>query len=196
MMKTTLLLATSLCSAALLGLSAQADDKVTEAKSEKAKAKEVSSSLELFPKKLYNAKGEEVSRDELKDKVVGIYFSAHWCPPCKTFTPKLVKFRDENKDDMEIVFVSSDRSEEAQMGYMKEAKMEWLAVKFDTKGITDLKKRYAIRGIPSLIIVGPDGKTITTNGRGDVTSNPKKAIAAWKKKAGIEKSSSKKSSEG
>ena len=27
----------------------------------------------------------------LKDKVVGIYFSAHWCPPCRSFTPELVK---------------------------------------------------------------------------------------------------------
>ena len=27
----------------------------------------------------------------LKDKVVGIYFSAHWCPPCRSFTPELIK---------------------------------------------------------------------------------------------------------
>jgi len=193
MMKKTLLLTTGLLSAALLSLSAQADDKATKTK-KKAKTKEVASSLELFPEDLYNAKGEKVSRDELKDKVVGIYFSAHWCPPCKTFTPKLVKFRDENKDDFEIVFVSSDRDETAQMGYMKEAKMEWLAVKFGTQGIADLKKRYAVRGIPSLIIIGPDGKTISTNGRGEVTSTPKKALAAWQKKAGIKEASSKDSS--
>ena len=23
--------------------------------------------------------------------VVGLYFSAHWCPPCKGFTPQLAK---------------------------------------------------------------------------------------------------------
>ena len=27
--------------------------------------------------------------------LVGIYFSAHWCPPCRGFTPKLVEFFSE-----------------------------------------------------------------------------------------------------
>ena len=41
-----------------------------------------------------------------------------------------------------------------------------------------------IRGIPSLVIVGPDGKTITKNGRTDVVDNPQGALASWKKVAG------------
>jgi hypothetical protein len=32
-----------------------------------------------------------------------------------------------------------------------------------------------------LVIVSADGKTITKNGRGDVTSNAKGAIKNWKK---------------
>ena len=140
---------------------------------------------ELFPGKLLDSDGKEVSKDVIAGKTVGIYFSAHWCPPCRTFTPSLVKFRDEHKDDFEIVFVSSDKNEAAQRSYMKETKMKFLAVKFGSEDIKNLKARYKVRGIPSLIIVGPDGKTITTDGRGDVSKKSATALDSWKKKAGI-----------
>lgn len=135
----------------------------------------------LLPEKILDSKGEEVSRDELAGKTVGFYFSAHWCPPCRTFTPNLVKFRDTNKENFEVVFVSSDRSPAAQMGYMKETKMKWLTMKHRSKEASALAKKYGVSGIPALIIVSPEGKTITKNGRGDVSSNPKGALASWQK---------------
>ena len=136
----------------------------------------------LLPEKLIDSSGKEVSRDELAGKTVGFYFSAHWCPPCKAFTPSLVKFRDANKEDFEVVFVSSDRSPAAQMSYMKEFDMKWFTIKHRSKEANALAQKYGVRGIPALIIVGADGKTITKDGRRDVSSNPNGALASWGKR--------------
>jgi len=99
------------------------------------------------------------------EKTIALYFSAHWCPPCKAFTPKLVKVYNELKErgkGFEIVFISSDRDEEAFEDYYKS--MPWLALPFGDKTKKDLMRLLRVIGIPSLIVVGPDGKTVTDDG--------------------------------
>ena len=69
-------------------------------------------------------------------RVVGIYFSAHWCPPCRNFTPKLAEFYKKIKDtangnSFEIIFVSSDKSEDEFKEYLSE--MPWLAMPFERR---------------------------------------------------------------
>ena len=69
----------------------------------------------LFGPKLLSKNGEVDTAATLKDKVVGIYFSAHWCPPCRSFTPELAKtyslLTETQQKNFEIVFVSSDNDE-------------------------------------------------------------------------------------
>ena len=48
------------------------------------------------------------------------------CPPCKRFSPVLIDFYNACKDDMEVVFVSSDRDDKSFGDYF--AKMPWLAM--------------------------------------------------------------------
>ncbi|HAE10031.1 MAG TPA: hypothetical protein DCG39_00165 [Opitutae bacterium] len=136
---------------------------------------------EMLPQEILDSAGNKVPRDELAGKMVGFYFSAHWCPPCRGFTPNLVKFRDSNNEDFEVVFVSSDKSPEAQMGYMKETGMKWYTLPHRSSDANALSQKFGIRGIPALIIVSPDGKTITKEGRRDVSSNPGGAIETWSK---------------
>jgi len=103
---------------------------------------------------------------ESPEAVVGIYFSAHWCPPCRGFTPKLAECHKELKDagkKFEIVFLSSDHSEAEFTEYM--AQMPWLALPYSERDLkSDLSALFEVRGIPSLVLLKADGSLITTDG--------------------------------
>jgi len=101
--------------------------------------------------------------------------------PAEVSHPNLLILETRTKKNFEVVFVSSDRSPKAHMDYMKGSKMKWCTMPHGSDAAKALKKKYEVRGIPSLVIVSPDGKTITKNGRGDVTSNAKGAIKKWQK---------------
>ena len=137
--------------------------------------------VKMLPSRILDAKGRSVSRKELAGKTVGFYFSAHWCPPCRQFTPQLVKFRDANQEEFEVVFVSSDNSPQEQMKYMKETKMKWYTLAHRSNEANALAQKFNVRGIPSLVIVNPEGETVTTKGTFEVMNNAKGALQAWKK---------------
>jgi len=61
-----------------------------------------------------NSEGESKSISSLLEgkSHVLIYFSAHWCPPCRSFTPVLAQaYRDATSKNCEVIFLSSDGSE-------------------------------------------------------------------------------------
>lgn len=140
---------------------------------------------EMFGEELTNAQGEKVEVKALEGKeLVLVYFSAHWCGPCRMFTPHLVKAYEQWQKDgkpVELVFVSSDRTAEAMLGYMKEAKMPWLAVPFRAAPGQALAAKHNIRGIPALLVFNAKGEVVSANARGEVQSKGAGAIEAWMK---------------
>jgi len=51
-----------------------------------------------FPEGLIDANGKAVDLATLKNKTVAVYCSAHWCPPCRVFTPqRQVRQREQNQ---------------------------------------------------------------------------------------------------
>jgi len=114
-------------------------------------------------------------------KVVGLYFSAHWCPPCRGFTPKLAEFYKKMKDRLEIVFVSSDNDEQQWAEYFGE--MPWLALPFADCSARDaaLSEKYGIEGIPTLVLLdGKTGETIQADARSKVEEHPNGDGFPWK----------------
>ncbi|XP_061181171.1 uncharacterized protein LOC133189790 isoform X1 [Saccostrea echinata] len=123
--------------------------------------------------------------DVIKDNTcVGLYFSAHWCPPCRGFTPKLAEFyksMKENNQPIEIIFVSHDRDQASFDGYYGE--MPWHAISFDDQDAREnLAKKYGVSGIPYLVIMDSQGNILDKEGRGTVQSFSGSTLPEkWKK---------------
>jgi len=129
--------------------------------------------------------GETVDLEEVKggSQYIGLYFSAHWCPPCRGFTPSLISAYKEHlkAKGLEIIFVSSDRDQKSFLEYY--AEMPWLAIPNGDKRKDALSKLFDVQGIPSFCIVdAKTGETITTDARGDVGADPTGAEFPWRPK--------------
>src|SRR2546429_2559223 len=79
-----------------------------------------------------------------KKKLIGLYYSAHWCAPCRKFTPELVEYYNRvapQHPEFEIIFVSADRSRFQWETYIREMNMRWLAIDYDQLGnVTSLQQ--------------------------------------------------------
>lgn len=120
-------------------------------------------------------------------EVVGFYFSAHWCPPCRRFTPMLAKFYEAMKKKspkkFEIVFISSDRDEKAFNEYYDESH-PWLRPSFKWTGENKRRVNEAVsggNGIPSLCLVDPKtGELVCKKGVQQVYEDSEGASFPWR----------------
>ena len=139
----------------------------------------------LLPEIMYDSSGEAKPKDT-KGKIIGLYFSASWCSSCRRFNPSLVTFRNQNLEEFEVVLISGDGSDIAQQNYMKKSKMPWPALgnrSEDAKNLEEsLKKILDVEfiSLPSLIILDPTGKVISTNGKDEVLNLGDNALRTWK----------------
>lgn len=141
-----------------------------------------SSSLsEILPDSVHTVEGKKVETEELEGKIVGLYFSAHWCGPCRLFTPVLAEFYETNKEqDFEIIFISFDKSNTEKQNYMREAGMKWLTMKgAGNRKAKQLAEKFQVEGFPTLLILDDSGKLITPNGRADVITSSETALERW-----------------
>ena len=138
-----------------------------------------SSSDGLIPDILLNPSGKEVSSKLLKGKYVGLYFSASWCGPCRSFTPELIRYRNQYKDNFEVILVGGDGTPQDQAKYVKKYKMPWLSMINQSKAAKQASKKLEVQYIPYLVILDPTGRVVSKDGVKEIKSLKEGAMDLW-----------------
>jgi nucleoredoxin len=121
-------------------------------------------------------------------KLFLLYFSAHWCAPCRKFTPHLVSYYNDKAPkhpEFELIFISRDKSSFGMETYLREMNMPWPALDYSKINGKAAINRYAGPGIPDLVLVDNSGKVISDSFRGNQYLGPDKVLhdldAMWSK---------------
>ena len=104
------------------------------------------------------------------------YFGAEWCPPCRAFSPRLVKayqaLQQAAPGKFEVIFVSSDRDSSEQLRYVRHVNMPWPVLRFSQIGRADILERWSGRGIPCLVALTREGELLLHSYRGEEYVGP------------------------
>lgn len=112
--------------------------------------------------------GEQVMLSSFKGKYVLVDFWASWCRPCRMENPNVVAAYNKYKDkNFTVLGVSLDDDKDKWQEAIAKDGLTWTHIS-DLKGWESVAARtYGIESIPSNVLVGPDGKVIARDLRGE-----------------------------
>ncbi|OZV69044.1 TlpA family protein disulfide reductase [Winogradskyella aurantia] len=114
-----------------------------------------------------NLNNEEVKLSALKGKTVILDFWATWCGPCISSFPGMQKAVTKYKNDENVVFLFVDTFESGEnritevQDFINENKYDFEVLidpKEENGSSHDIAKKYNISGIPTKVIIGPNGR--------------------------------------
>lgn len=102
-----------------------------------------------------------LSLSSLRGKYVVLEFWASWCPDCRRATPAMVAMHEEYAPlGVEFIGISFDTDSAAWQRYIAASGMKWThysELKKWKQGTT-LDGPYRVNWIPTIYLIGPDGK--------------------------------------
>lgn len=109
---------------------------------------------------LKDLNGQIVNLHDFRGRYVVLVFWASWCPDCRAEIPELKAMYEKYDPEMvRFLQISFDRTEDKWKEFVKEEGLPGIHV-FDPQGKKDsaICAAYGVKWIPSLVLVGPDGR--------------------------------------
>ncbi|HYV28049.1 MAG TPA: redoxin domain-containing protein [Candidatus Eisenbacteria bacterium] len=110
-----------------------------------------------------------IKLSECAGKFVLLDFWAVWCGPCVAETPRLKETYEAFKNDarFRMIGLSLDPISKTPRDYARKNELGWTMGFLGEWSKADLPGKYGVDGIPSIFLIGPDGKILARDLRGD-----------------------------
>jgi thiol-disulfide isomerase/thioredoxin len=113
--------------------------------------------------------GKPLKLEDYRGRYVLLDFWATWCAPCLAEIPQLKETYESFARDGQLVMIglSLDEGIDAPKRLVAAREIPWLQVFVDEATGGPIARAYGAQSIPAIFLIGPDGKVVAKDLRGD-----------------------------
>ncbi|NXC11688.1 NXNL1 protein, partial [Orthonyx spaldingii] len=134
---------------------------------------------------------ERELRRALDNKILLLYFASRRCPRCRDFAPRLRDFCRrltdeacvERPEQLGLVYVGSDRSEEEQRRFLRSVSRRWMAVPYGDSFGRELAERFSVSELPCAVVLKPSGEILSGNAVREIREAGAACFRDWREAA-------------